>query len=243
MHRASRRQKSQDAYLKRGESNLRLVGLLDSPYTRRTAIALQFMEIEFEHIPLSVFQQYVDFAQFNPVVRAPSLVCGDGTVLMDSTLIIQYASAISPNSWSALPNNSRQRAGILRLEGLALALAEKTTQYALEGMHRPPNKQFAPWRQRAAIQFAEALALLEDELRKQSSGLSSIRPNFAEVTAVVAWTFCKHLTPELVADERVPALEALTNAAETLEPFMLAPHSTLPYPARSMTCDADANVE
>ena len=67
---------------------MQLVGMLDSPYVRRAAIALQLLELPFEHRALSVFSTYEQFRAVNPVVKAPTLVCDDGTVLMDSSLII-----------------------------------------------------------------------------------------------------------------------------------------------------------
>src|SRR5512140_3422131 len=67
-----------------------LLGMLDSPYVRRVAISLKLMGVAFEHRPLSVFRAYDEFRKVNPVVKAPTLVCDDGTVLMDSTLILDY---------------------------------------------------------------------------------------------------------------------------------------------------------
>jgi hypothetical protein len=37
---------------------MQLIGMLDSPYVRRVAIALQLLGIPFEHRSLSVFRQY-----------------------------------------------------------------------------------------------------------------------------------------------------------------------------------------
>ena len=67
---------------------MQLIGMLDSPYVRRAAISLRCMGLAFEHRSLSVFSHFEPFRAINPVVKAPSLVCDDGTVLMDSTLIL-----------------------------------------------------------------------------------------------------------------------------------------------------------
>src|SRR6266849_1703389 len=69
-----------------------LIGMLDSPYVRRCAVSLKLMDVAFEHRPLSVFRNFDQFRKVNPVVKAPTLVCGDGTVLMDSTLILGQAN-------------------------------------------------------------------------------------------------------------------------------------------------------
>jgi hypothetical protein len=65
--------------------------MLDSPYVRRVAIALLRLGLPFEHRPISLFRQIDEFAVVNPLLKAPTLVADDGTVLMDSTLIIDYA--------------------------------------------------------------------------------------------------------------------------------------------------------
>ena len=74
---------------------MKLIGMLDSPYVRRVAISLQRLGLPFVHQSLSVFRNFDDFRRINPVVKAPTLVCDDGTVLMDSTLILEYAEALA----------------------------------------------------------------------------------------------------------------------------------------------------
>src|SRR5207248_4627636 len=70
-----------------------LVGMLDSPYVRRCAISMKLMGVPFDHRSLSVFRTFEQFRAINPVVKAPTLVCSDGAVLMDSTLILDYVES------------------------------------------------------------------------------------------------------------------------------------------------------
>lgn len=221
---------------------LKLVGLLDSPYVRRLAIALQLMDVEFEHLPLSVFGTYYEFSQINPVVKAPTLVCDDGTVLMDSGLIVQFASVLSKNSWSTLPNNRRIRAQRLRMEGLALAVMEKAIQHVYETELRPFERQHEPWRMRIAIQLREALELLEREIVQAMWDFTTTPPNMAEVTAAVAWTFCLNLVPQLVEQEQCPRLHRMTQDAEGLREFRLAPHSAHAFPQNDQQKEAPFDV-
>ena len=74
---------------------MQLIGMLDSPYVRRVAISLQLLGLRFAHQSISVFSTFAQFQQINPVVKAPSLACDDGEVLMDSTLKIEYAEALA----------------------------------------------------------------------------------------------------------------------------------------------------
>jgi glutathione S-transferase len=84
-----------------------LIGMLDSPYVRRCAVSLKLMDVAFEHRPLSVFRNFDDFRRINPVVKAPTLVCGDGTLLMDSTLILDYVEATLPAERRLLPTKEK----------------------------------------------------------------------------------------------------------------------------------------
>ncbi|MEL6249260.1 MAG: glutathione S-transferase N-terminal domain-containing protein [Cyanobacteria bacterium J06627_15] len=83
---------------------MQLIGMLDSPYVRRVAISLKRLNIPFEHQSVSVFRQVEDFSQINPLIRAPSLVCDDGTVLADSTLILEYVEQLAGPDQSLMPS-------------------------------------------------------------------------------------------------------------------------------------------
>jgi glutathione S-transferase len=224
--------------------NTKLIGLLDSPYVRRTAVALQLMEIDFEHLPLSAFTQYYEFSQINPAVKAPTLIIDDGSILMDSGLILQYASVISRNSWSAVPNGRKQRAAHFRMEGLSLVVMDKAVQLVLEQRLRPPDKQHSPWIVRCGIQLSEALDLLEAEVKCHQWDFRIAPPTLAEVTAAVAWTFCKEMAHTMVEKENHPLLSTLTAEAELLECFKRAPHSTLKYPVLlRQSADSDLDLQ
>ena len=84
-----------------------LIGMLDSPYVRRVAVSLKLMGLPFEHRSVSVFRTYDEFRKINPVVKAPSFVCNDGTVLMDSTLILDYAEALAAPRRTLMMRSSR----------------------------------------------------------------------------------------------------------------------------------------
>ncbi len=65
---------------------MQLIGMLDSPYVRRVAISLEILGVPFKHEAVSVFNTFEQFRSINPVVKAPTLVCEDGEILMDSSL-------------------------------------------------------------------------------------------------------------------------------------------------------------
>ncbi|WP_273744534.1 glutathione S-transferase N-terminal domain-containing protein, partial [Burkholderia mallei] len=65
---------------------MKLIGMLDSPFVRRVAISAKLLGLPFEHHSISVFRQFDAFKSFNPVVKAPTLLTDDGTMLVDSDL-------------------------------------------------------------------------------------------------------------------------------------------------------------
>lgn len=202
---------------------MKLIGMLDSPYVRRVAVSLQFLGLRFEHLSLSVFRTFAQFQQINPVVKAPTLVCDDGTVLMDSTLILQYAEALaSPRS--LMPGRPGDLAQALRVIGLALAACEKSVQIVYERQLRPPEKLHEPWVARITGQVLAAYGALEEEIPRLPGAATQ-----AGISTAVSWHFTQQMIPEVVPVARFPALAAFSAQAEALPEFRAAPHGDSTY--------------
>lgn len=200
---------------------MKLIGMLDSPYVRRVAISLQLLDLPFEHQSLSVFRGFDEFRRTNPVVKAPTLVCDDGTALMDSTLILQYAEALAGRS--LLPVEPTAMARALHVVGLALAACEKSVQIVYERGLRPAEKQHEPWVERVTDQLLAACDGLEQAM---PSGMDQ-----AGVSTAVAWEFIQKMVPDAVPADRYPKLVAFSLAAEMLPAFRAAPHGDSTYRA------------
>ena len=198
---------------------MQLIGMLDSPYVRRVAISLRLLGLPFEHRSISVFRQFDEFAAINPVVKAPSLVCDDGEVLMDSGLILEYAERLAAPRASLVPRDARAAQHELRLIGLALAGCEKAVQIVYETHLRPVEKQHAPWLGRVRGQLGAALATLEAELVRSPLAASREAITQAGVTVAVVWEFTQSMTPGDVAAGAHPAIAAHAAAAEALPEF------------------------
>ena len=111
---------------------LQLIGMLDFPYVRRTAITLHLLGIPFASKSISVFRGIEEFKRYNPVVKAPTLVLPDGAALMDSSLIIDHAETLAGPARSLWPAAPAERLRALRLTGLALAACDKAVQLVYE---------------------------------------------------------------------------------------------------------------
>jgi len=206
---------------------VQLIGMLDSPYVRRVAISLQHLGVPFEHRSISVFRTFDQFQRINPAVKAPTLVCDDGTLLMDSTLIIDYAEAIAAPGSSLMPAAAPARLRALHRIGLALAACEKGVQIVYERNVRPPEKLHEPWMARVRGQLGAALAALEDEQQRDPLRLEADTIDQAGITVAVVWHFLLALLPDVVSPAPYPRLVAFSEAAEQLPSFRAAPHSDL----------------
>jgi glutathione S-transferase len=202
---------------------MQLIGMLDSPYVRRVAISLQLLGLPFEHRSLSVFRTFDQFRAINPVVKAPTLVCDDGTVLMDSTLILDYAQAVAAPR-SLMPSGLAERRAALRTIGLALAACEKSVQLVYERNLRPPEKQHEPWAARVLGQMHAAYGELEAELAKGPPRRDPKRIGAADIATTVTWHFTEKMLPATLKDAAYPQLRALSAWAEQLPEFIAAPY-------------------
>jgi glutathione S-transferase len=187
------------------EMDMRLIGMLDSPYVRRTAISMRLMGLDFELAQISVFRGMEEFRRINPVLKVPTLLADDGTVLMDSTLILDFAQRLAGKS--LMPSEDYARA--LRLIGLALAACEKSVQIYYERTLRPEEKRHQPWLDRVSGQLLAAYGALEREIGDWPSA-----PLQPDITVAVAWHFTRRTVPDVVSAAAHPRLAAYSAQAE-----------------------------
>jgi len=210
---------------------VQLIGMLDSPYVRRVAISLQLLGLPFEHQSVSVFSTFERFRTINPVVKAPTLICDDGSLLMDSNLILEYAEA-HPNKQRALvPRDLPGLQRSLRIIGLAMAANEKSVQIVYEHHQRPAEKLHQPWLERITGQLHDAYAALEREFAQSAPALASDSIDQATLSTAVAWHFSRRIIADVITADAYPHLEALSLQAEKLPEFAAAPYGAGTYRA------------
>lgn len=202
---------------------MKLIGMLDSPYVRRVAIALKLLGIEFEHQSVSVFRHFDAFREINPVVKAPTLIEDDGRTLMDSSLILDYVLSVKKPGSALLPHEPAARFRANRRIGLALAACEKAVQIVYERGLRPEEKQHAPWVERVSAQLAAAFDELERELVAEPIPLDEQRFGVAGITVAVAWQFTQAFVHDVISTDRCPRLHAFSIFAEQQPTFLATP--------------------
>ncbi len=202
---------------------MKLIGMLDSPYVRRTAISLKCMGIPFEHQALSVFNDFAQFQTINSVVKAPTLVFDSDEVLMDSTIILHYAESAVPASRRLMPHLGDEFRLALQIVGLALAASEKAVQLIYEKNLRPLEKQHQPWVDRVSLQLVAACNALEAKLSANDIDLTPTYLTQSFITSAVVWQFIQSMLADIIPPAEFPRLQALSNYAETLPEFLAFP--------------------
>ena len=203
---------------------MKLIGMLDSPYVRRVAVSLKLMGVPFEHQSLSVFRTFEQFRAINPVVKAPTLVCDDGAVLMDSTLILDYVEGRMIPEKRLMPAEGAARREALRITGLALAACEKCVQLIYERNQRPEDKRHEPWVGRLRLQADAAFRELERAASVPTPWLQGESMTAADVVVACTWRFSQFYYEETqAAGAKFPMLVAHSARAEALPEFISTP--------------------
>jgi len=200
---------------------MQLIGYMDSPFVRRVAVTAQFLGQSYEHRELSIFRDFDEFRAINPLVKVPTLICDDGQMLVDSTLIIGYLESIAGKT--LMPDLESERIRALRAIGSSLVAMEKVVQLIYETKQRPEGVQHPPWMARLQQQLDGAIELLERAVGNGSGWMFGHDISQADITAAIAWRFTQHVVSAQVSADRFPGLVALSSRAEDLAEFRACP--------------------
>ncbi len=204
---------------------IELIGMLDSPFVRRVAVTARMLGVPYEHNPISIFRSYDEFREINPLVKVPTLVCEDGTMLVDSTLIINYLESVCADGRSLIPDDSADRIRVLQIVGAALVAMEKTAQIVYERTQRPKELQHKPWLNRLTQQLLAAVEQMEACVGDGSEWIVGSDVTQADITVAIAWRFTQHSVPRRVPADEFPGLVAFSARAEALPEFVACPIS------------------
>lgn len=194
-----------------------LIGQYDSPFVRRTAIALRLYGLPFEHKPWSTFGDAEQVAAYNPLRRVPTLVLDDGEALIESGAILDYLDELVGPEKAMIARSGAERRKHLRITALATGLADKAVSLVYERVLR--KEQLKLWVERCEAQIAGVLAVLEQERAAVPSPYwLENRIGHADVAVACALRFTGEAHPHLF-DARYPALQAHAARCEALPAF------------------------
>jgi glutathione S-transferase len=196
-----------------------LIGQYDSPFVRRTAIALRLYGLPFEHRPWSTFGEGDKIAPFNPLRRVPTLVLDGGEALIESTAILDYLDELVGSEKAMIAEGGPDRRRDLRICALATGLGDKAVSLLYERVLRGDH-QSKIWVERCEAQIDGVLEVLE----KERAGVASpywfgMRVGHADIAAACVLRFVNEAHPQLFDATRYPALSAHAARCEALAVF------------------------
>lgn len=203
---------------------MQLIGFMDSPYVRRVGVTAQFLGIPYEHRELSIFREYDEFRKINPLVKVPTLICDDGQVLVDSTLIIDYLESLAGGK-RMMPADEGNYIRALNIIGTALIAMEKVVQLIYELKHRPEEVRHQPWIDRVQQQLGEAVTILEQAVGDGSGWLFDDEVTQPDISTAITWSFIQLHFPETIVEANFPGLVRFSARAEALPEFEACPLS------------------
>ncbi|BBK33369.1 glutathione S-transferase [Stella humosa] len=195
-----------------------LIGQYDSPFVRRVGIALTLYGMPFEHRPWSVFGDAEKIRPYNPLLRVPTMVLEDGSVLIESHGILDYLDGLQPSGRAMFPAAGPARRQALAVAALATGAADKAVSLFYElRLHQQAS---AAWVDRCRTQVAGALAVLEtDRAARPGDYWAGGRIGHADVAVAVALRFITEAHPGLIAMADFPALAGHAARMEALPAF------------------------
>lgn len=107
---------------------IELIGMMDSPFVRRVAITMTSYGLEFENIPLSVYNQPEQLAKINPLLTVP-VIRSANHQLLDSRLILQWIDTLVEHPWNEADTDWQQASAIA--DFLALKAGEYYREVSL----------------------------------------------------------------------------------------------------------------
>ncbi len=197
---------------------MRLIGQFDSPFTRRVGVTLTLYGLPFEPLPWSVFSDKAQISAFNPLLRVPTLVLADGTILTESFAILDYLDEQVAPAQRLTPVAGMARVHALRLCALACGVSDKAVSLFYEQkLHETPSPFYLA---RCTEQIVQTLQQLEMErAATQMPWLGGASLGQADITLACMLRHLREAHPDLFDPAALPALSAHAALCENLPVF------------------------
>lgn len=200
---------------------MRLVGLYDSPYVRRVAVAMQILGMPYEHVALSVFRHVDEMRTINPLIKVPMLELDNGERMIDSHFILDYLDGEVAPEKRLLPPHGSERRRLQQLCAAALVAAEKAVQVFYDAQLQSTALAKVTWVARCAQQMHDAFGELETHM--DFDAIDGAPINLADITVAVAIRFAHFVAPDQFKQAQYPKLEKLSAYCENLPAFLAVP--------------------
>ena len=181
---------------------------------------MRLLGVAYEHGNWSVGRDFERIRRYNPLGRVPTLVLDDGSVLMESSAILDYFDESVGPERALVPRSGRERRDCLQLMTLAIGAAESARDGIYEREFRPADKRHQPWLDRRLQQMHGGLAELETRVARRATAqwLVGERMTQADITLTCCQKLIADAVP-LAPDAPYPLLRARAARCELLPEF------------------------
>lgn len=195
----------------------KLVGMLDSPFVRRVAIALELYGFEYENLPLRTMGDAEAFARYSPLKRAPTLVLPDGSTLVDSHMILAELDERASADVCLMPSEPSARFLCRQVIGVAAGLCDKAVSAFYERNFHEPAQQSQRLLERNRGQLVDSLAWLE--ARAPEQWLTGSKLCHADIMLGAGLRFVGDALPDFLDQQSAPRVAAWCGRLEALPVF------------------------
>ncbi len=151
---------------------MKLLYQTHSPYARKVLVAAHEVglaeKLEVVHQETSPTRRNEDVISQNPLGKVPVLICDDGLVLFDSTVICEYLDGMHEGR-KLIPASGKTRWLTLRLQALAQGIADSGIAIRWEAERRPEALRWPTMRDAQLQKIAAACDFVEQEVELKKS--------------------------------------------------------------------------
>lgn len=170
-----------------------------------------------------MFADFDEMLKQNPLGKVPALELDNGEHIFDSRMIIDYVERLVAAGERLIPADPEHRRRVLRVEAIALGLAEKSYERGLEYARRHPDKIDRDWAARLKRQIVSALTWLES--LQPDPWMYGDNMTQADITCAVALTYLRQKQQITLARGDFPALDRHCDYCESLPAFSASAYS------------------
>ena len=183
--------------------------------------------IAFEHKPWSVFGDAEKIRPFNPLVRVPTLVLGNGDVLIESHIILDHLDSLVPAEQRMFPGAEPARHQALKVSSLAMGLADKAVSLFYEKRLHDVTSDI--WVDRCRGQIGGVVQALETDRAKRTGPYwFGGKIGHADIAVAVALRFVTDAHSGIVTMAAFPALRAHAEMLEAVPVFQTISQPFIP---------------
>ena len=200
---------------------MKLLGSLTSPYVRKVRVVLAEKKLDYRLETLDVWGDRATIASVNPLGKVPCLVLDDGSVLVDSGVIVEYLDTLSPVG-RLIPSLGRERAEVRSWEAMADGVLDAAVlarmEYAFAG--RSAEQRSPAWVERQLGKVWAGLEAMGNGLgQKTYFAGTGVHISLADIAVGCALAWLRFRFPELDWAARHPNLAQLLERLEARPSF------------------------